>query len=399
MRIQLNVEKLQCHQCSSIHMLCSVPELPEYFRVPDVASAKTSDFFDMADAIAASTSRLQKKISEFDVVKLRSYWATFDVDTTFTINITDNVEDRCASVVISEWCPDIKFDHSEKDVLTDTLPPEPGSYEACLEANAALVRAMQSYKHIYACFAKGDAVNSDGLNVLAVLTKNLIKVNTALRTLHGILQGEAPKLIEAQVHAAELQLGVRQMLKSYRATVGTPPVVDPILKAIGVNIDYQRILKAWLKTTLNRDPTFTLKYQGSKNGAAGLYASCYAQSNILIIAREAENGYLFGGFTQNHRNTQQQWVHDTQAFVFTLRNADRIPPTRYFTATPSQAICRLNTNDYIFGNNDLVIPADYSRSPCTSAFPAIYTDTTGKGKLTFTGKDSWTIDEVLAFQV
>lgn len=115
------------------------------------------------------------------------------------------------------------------------------------------------------------------------------------------------------------------------------------------------------------------------------------------------NDVLFGGFTHLNWKVCGCWRKDksNSSFIFTLTNRHSLPPTKYPLMSSDFAIFCDSHYGPCFGLKDIVVQNKSNHSAKnTSKFPNSYSDSTGKGNLTFTGTQKFKIQEieVYAFQ-
>ncbi len=80
-----------------------------------------------------------------------------------------------------------------------------------------------------------------------------------------------------------------------------------------------------------------------------------------------------------------QVVADSKSFIFTLVNPNDIPPTRYKIQHQSASIFDYASYGPTFGHDIYVASNSNTNTSSSIYFPDAYKDTTGRGKLTFTG--------------
>jgi hypothetical protein len=70
-----------------------------------------------------------------------------------------------------------------------------------------------------------------------------------------------------------------------------------------------------------------LLYRASDDGFSveNFHAKCDRMSNTLTIVKEANNGHIFGGYTQTHWDKSDEYKCDDSAFIFSLVNRDKAP--------------------------------------------------------------------------
>jgi hypothetical protein len=144
-----------------------------------------------------------------------------------------------------------------------------------------------------------------------------------------------------------------------------------------------------------------LLYKASQDNfaASSFHQRCDNKESTLTIIKS--NGYLFGGYTPNSWNSSDRWVNDStnQSFIFTLTNPHSIPPTKYSLVAPENSIYYDPSLGPSFGYGcDICIWNHSNNNSCSSTkFPSSYSDSTGNGKVTFTGQYCFTVQEIEVF--
>ena len=157
----------------------------------------------------------------------------------------------------------------------------------------------------------------------------------------------------------------------------------------------------------NRDQEWQLIYKASRDGfdAIEFHTRCDNKGPTMTVIR-SNNNYLFGGYTSvAWTSSVNGYQNDTNAFLFTLTNPHKIPPTKY-QINSAKAECGVyqaaNYGPW-FGSssgNDLLCYANSnSNSSSYTKFPSSYIDTTGKGNNTFTGAMYFTTSDLEVFQL
>jgi len=156
-----------------------------------------------------------------------------------------------------------------------------------------------------------------------------------------------------------------------------------------------------------RNTAWTLIYKGSRNGfePQDFHRACDGQRKTLTIIQSIE-GYLFGGYVKaawkscdpvDNSNSNDQYIRDSQAFIFTLSNPYHIPPTRYALKLDQESHAIVGNSKYgpCFGASDIYVN---SGKQCGFGFSSTYMDTTGRGNQTFTGAETCSVQEIEVYQ-
>ncbi len=143
-------------------------------------------------------------------------------------------------------------------------------------------------------------------------------------------------------------------------------------------------------------------YRGTRDGfgKGEFLRRCADQgpTMTLILA----DGYLFGGYTSTKwRNSNESvWSKDSFAFLFTLTNPHRIPPTKYpIKSSDYKAIRSCSSYGPTFGAYDIGIHLDSNKNTKSNIqFPKNYYDVTGMGHVTFTGTVNFSTSEIEVYK-
>jgi hypothetical protein len=153
----------------------------------------------------------------------------------------------------------------------------------------------------------------------------------------------------------------------------------------------------------NENQKWELIYKATKNGfdAKICHQYCDNQGPTLTVIESSE-GYLFGGYTAASWDTgKPKWINDKTAFLFTLINPHNIPPTKYMINSKGRnAIMPHFFSGPIFGYFDICINLKKEQNSKSSiSFPVDYIDSTGRGKLTFTGSKEFSIADIEIYRL
>ena len=145
---------------------------------------------------------------------------------------------------------------------------------------------------------------------------------------------------------------------------------------------YAHILQDWLGKPLDVSKCL---YKASKDGftAKAFHERCDKKGPTLTVVQSRE-GWIFGGYNSTSWQSTGDFTNSKHTFLFTLKNPNRIPPTRYF--------CKASYYPYaVFNGAECgpVFPDGLTTMHPTTGpridFPTGYEDTTGFGRSTFTG--------------
>lgn len=151
-----------------------------------------------------------------------------------------------------------------------------------------------------------------------------------------------------------------------------------------------------------------LIYKASRDGyeSKHFHTKCNGKGPTMTILQSTDK-FLFGGYTTVPWSSVVSVKRDPHAFLFTLTNPHNIPPTKYpiHPDRVDSAIYHYGGAGPCFGNYSATCDVTVSNFPKdtsyqnTIAFPGAYVDLTGKGKLTFTGKNVFGLSDIEVFQL
>jgi len=150
----------------------------------------------------------------------------------------------------------------------------------------------------------------------------------------------------------------------------------------------------------NRDQQWQLIYKASRDGfdTNTFHSRCDNKGPTMTIV-QSNNNYLFGGYTSVAWTSSADigYKTDTTAFLFTLTNPHKIPPTKYHIdpTKAENAIWYGSGYGLWFGDYDLGL----SNNRNYTEFPSSYIDTTGKRNKTFTGARNFIVSDIEVFQL
>ncbi len=166
-----------------------------------------------------------------------------------------------------------------------------------------------------------------------------------------------------------------------------------------LNFEQQQILNEFCEKP---NQQWLLIYRGTRDGFGdnSFLKNCANQGPTITLI--LANGYLFGGYTTaNWENIKKDlWTTDKSAFLFTLINPYRIPPTKYPVESSGNCATR-SWSGYgpTFGKFDICIHPYSNQNPNSNiCFPKNYHDTTGKGVNTFTGTQRFQTSEIEVYK-
>eukprot|EP00026_Physarum_polycephalum_P005979 Phypoly_transcript_06018.p1 GENE.Phypoly_transcript_06018~~Phypoly_transcript_06018.p1 ORF type:complete len:619 (+),score=110.07 Phypoly_transcript_06018:150-1859(+) len=155
---------------------------------------------------------------------------------------------------------------------------------------------------------------------------------------------------------------------------------------------WKDVVQTWLP-----DQHFILIYKGTQDGFSptAYHTACDFSCSTFVVIQSTE-GFIFGGYSRISTNRELL----ASSFLYTLTNPNSIPPSTYplqqgnwrASGGMTKNIClggkKLNLHDIRLSENCNLD----NQSKCF--FPTTFTDTTGKGNLTFTGTATFGVKEV-----
>ena len=150
------------------------------------------------------------------------------------------------------------------------------------------------------------------------------------------------------------------------------------------------------------NPKWKLIYKATRDGfrAADFHRLCDHQTQTVFIT-QSTGGYLFGGYAHAAWNSSNTPTNDPRAFIFTLVNSNSIQPTRYLIKGGYEQFAFYNVASYgptFGGGHDIYIPDKSNETIGSITFGNTYTDTTGKGALTFMGNYTFLTSEIEVYK-
>ncbi|XP_068705898.1 adhesion G protein-coupled receptor E1-like [Montipora foliosa] len=164
---------------------------------------------------------------------------------------------------------------------------------------------------------------------------------------------------------------------------------------------YLRHLAIFLSPVIGDDSRWELCYRSSTHGDSDktFHSKCDGRNNTVTIVKK--NDFVFGGFTdipwESPKNGKWKFGATEKAFIFSLRNAEELPPFKSNVKDPSKAISNHKNVGPTFGENDILIDRRSGKS--SSNFGDNYNVPTGveEGSTILAGAPEFEVDEVEVF--
>jgi hypothetical protein len=145
------------------------------------------------------------------------------------------------------------------------------------------------------------------------------------------------------------------------------------------------------------DNHLVLIYKATQDGfePENYHTACdFSCSSFTVI--QSTDGFIFGGFSCI--STKRELL--PSSFLFTLTNPHDIPPTIYRLQQGNWKVDGDMEKNVVLGGKKLNLHDVRLSTNCNMdnlskiCFPTTFTDTTGKGELTFTGSATFTVKEM-----
>ena len=168
-----------------------------------------------------------------------------------------------------------------------------------------------------------------------------------------------------------------------------------------LQLEHKKKLNEFYGKTSQR---WELIYKASRDGfdANAFHSRCNNKGPTMTII-QSNNNYLFGGYTSIPWTSDESYKADTTAFIFTLKNPDNIPPTKYLINPNSTSTAVYHSSSYgptFSGGHDIYLAnSSNANNSSYTNFPHSYIDTTGKGNATFTGAKNFTASDIEVFKL
>ncbi|EGG19893.1 hypothetical protein DFA_06997 [Cavenderia fasciculata] len=164
----------------------------------------------------------------------------------------------------------------------------------------------------------------------------------------------------------EVKSEVEREMKFYKIDLHIPPSSPSTL----IELSHFELVDNWIGSKQN----YTLLYKGSRDGldATSFHKHCDEKGKSITLIKSSD-GNVFGGYNSQDWDSNGQTCGDPKCFLFTIINKQGLKPTKY----PA-----------------IDLPSNHDDS-----FPSTYTDTTGLGSRTFTGDDTFIVEDIEVFEV
>ena len=117
------------------------------------------------------------------------------------------------------------------------------------------------------------------------------------------------------------------------------------------------------------------------------------QGPTLVIVRSA-TGHTFGGYAAASWSSAGAYSNSAECFLFLVENPNGDAPTCFECATAARAIYCHAARGPCFGiGHDMGIHVDGDTARSYTNFSNTYTDTLGRGELTFSGAHDFTPED------
>lgn len=166
-----------------------------------------------------------------------------------------------------------------------------------------------------------------------------------------------------------------------------------VLGSTFVPFSYYGTLLSWTSSS-----SMSLLYSGAPHGftAASFHSSCDNRGRTLTVVMA--NGYIFGGYNPSSWNGSVGYQGGAGSFLFTLTNQFGLPPTCYHWKGSHGPYSYAGHNPTFGSGHDLHIHnVCHTNTDSYSNFPSCYSDTTGRGVITFAGSKNFVVTQLEVF--
>merc|ERR1712129_261894 len=89
---------------------------------------------------------------------------------------------------------------------------------------------------------------------------------------------------------------------------------------------------------------FELLYRGSRDGFSGqqFHAKCDGKGATITIVKSDNKDHIFGGYTSKSWNSNDAYIRDDDAWLYSLRNINCTPKQFKIVKNPQHAIRTYN---------------------------------------------------------
>ncbi|KAJ5077030.1 hypothetical protein M0811_00350 [Anaeramoeba ignava] len=198
-----------------------------------------------------------------------------------------------------------------------------------------------------------------------------------------------------------------KLFTKYQKRIELKKKLEPIRKnflqfsEIVKDIEYVKKLQKWINDNYffsKMKKGFSAKRDGFSS--QNWHSKVDNKGKTLVIIKTKDN-FIFGGFTQvGFNGNTGEWINDSSAFIFSLRNdkGDRIP-AKFTIKIPQYAIYSKSSYGPLFGDNDFELNSNlqpgYSNFGRSYNLPDGITYDTNEAKSYLAGSyNKWVVDEV-----
>lgn len=247
--------------------------------------------------------------------------------------------------------------------------------------NNDMMLAMQKYVDLF------ENENKKILKILQTFSHNYLIIYRNLRRLRSLVEDDVDRMPELEEHEQIINQQFKQL-----ALMNVEFSVDFYASKV-LNSSQAKALRSLLPR--GADTNYQLLYRASRDGkdSSSFHRQCDNRGPTVTIIKD-NHGNIFGGYTSVSWDQSGDYYHDPSAFLFTLQNTHGITPTKYVKNATTHAIyCASNYGPTFGGGHDIYIDNGHTNS-CYSRFPHSFSDTTGKGRSTFTPQSNFTPVEI-----
>lgn len=167
--------------------------------------------------------------------------------------------------------------------------------------------------------------------------------------------------------------------------------------AILMNMEQRSTLQGWLPT---RDGEWHLLFRASRDGftAQAFHSKCDNKGPTVTIVKSGTN--IFGGFTENSWNSQGNFHHCSQSFLYSLVNPQGVAPSKMpLVKNQQNAIyCQSGYGPTFGGGHDFYVSTNANTSNASYInLGNTYHLPTGQSNVFFTGARNFNVTDYEVF--
>ncbi len=245
-----------------------------------------------------------------------------------------------------------------------------------------------------------------------------LKNDTAALVKEGDVTFEELQMLKRRLHALEdsvnqthsniVYCDIKSLLVDHTLVLLHSVAKDYMRGGALLCVDHQMKLNDFYG---NAEQKWELIYKATRDGfhEKDFHRCCDSKGPTMTIIQSKNDNYLFGGYAEISWSCDGKYKDDPAAFLFTLTNPHGIQPTKFFRNSNEQnSVGHSEIHGPYFGGVvkdkqhfvDILISTNANENQDSScSFPSSYIDTTGKGKMLFTGTKNFMVKEVEVYKL